>query len=166
MLKSRARRIPLVDVDDETKQEMVVSVLTQYRILKFVAVNVKETGMLRKPLCDIGVGTYEGLSTASMDTPVIDVIHTLVRKNISSVPIVDERGVVLNVYEAIDILTLIKEGRYDELGLTVGEALLKRPDVSCLAILWLWLSILTAMVAIGFPWGAYVFGAGPTGYNL
>jgi len=130
MLKSRARRIPLVDVDDETKQEMVVSVLTQYRILKFVAVNVKETGMLRKPLCDIGVGTYERLSTASMDTPVIDVIHTLVRKKISSVPIVDERGVVLNVYEAIDILTLIKEGRYDELGLTVGEALLKRPDVS------------------------------------
>lgn len=128
MLKSRARRIPLVDVDDETKQEMVVSVLTQYRILKFVAVNVKETGMLRKPLCDIGVGTYEGLSTASMDTPVIDVIHTLVRKNISSVPIVDERGVVLNVYEAIDILTLIKDGRYYDLGLTVGEALLKRPD--------------------------------------
>ena len=92
MLKSRARRIPLVDVDDETKQEMVVSVLTQYRILKFVAVNVKETGMLRKPLCDIGVGTYEGLSTASMDTPVIDVIHTLVRKKISSLPIVDSSG--------------------------------------------------------------------------
>lgn len=37
---------------------------------------------------------------------------------------------VLNVYEAIDILTLIKNGTYDELGLTVGEALLKRPDVS------------------------------------
>ena len=92
MLKSRARRIPLVDVDDETKQEMVVSVLTQYRILKFVAVNVKETGMLRKPLHDIGVGTYEGLSTASMETPVIDVIHTLVRKKISSVPIVDSNG--------------------------------------------------------------------------
>ena len=92
MLKSRARRIPLVDLDDETKQEMVVSVLTQYRILRFVAVNVKETGMLRKPLSDIGVGTYEGLSTASMDTPVIDVIHTLVRKHISSVPIVDANG--------------------------------------------------------------------------
>jgi len=166
MLKSRARRIPLVDVDDETKQEMVVSVLTQYRILKFVAVNVKETGMLRKPLCDIGVGTYEGLSTASMDTPVIDVIHTLVRKNISSVPIVDERGVVLNVYEAIDILTLIKEGRYDELGLTVGEALLKRPDVSSPAILWLQLSVLTAMVVLGFPWDTYLLGAGPTRYNL
>ncbi|KAI7605550.1 CBS-domain-containing protein, partial [Hortaea werneckii] len=33
MLQSRARRIPLIDVDDETQREMVVSVVTQYRIL-------------------------------------------------------------------------------------------------------------------------------------
>ena len=48
MLTSRARRIPLIDVDDETQREMIVSVVTQYRILKFVSVNVKETQMLRK----------------------------------------------------------------------------------------------------------------------
>lgn len=92
MLKSRARRIPLIDLDDETQQEMVVSVLTQFRILKFVAVNVRETQMLRKPLCDLGIGTYEGVVTAGMDTPVINVIHQLVEKDISSVPIVDARG--------------------------------------------------------------------------
>lgn len=92
MLKSRARRIPLIDLDDETQQEMVVSVLTQFRILKFVAVNVRETQMLRKPLCDLGIGTYEGVQTAGMDTPVIKVIHQLVKQDISSVPIVDDRG--------------------------------------------------------------------------
>lgn len=92
MLKSRARRIPLIDLDDETQQEMVVSVLTQFRILKFVAVNVRETQMLRKPLFELGIGTYENVSTASMDTPVINVIHQLVEKDISSVPIVDQRG--------------------------------------------------------------------------
>lgn len=37
-------------------------------------------------------------------------------------------GVVLNVYETVDILTLIKSGTYEELTLTVGEALLNRPD--------------------------------------
>lgn len=92
MLKSRARRIPLIDIDDETQQEMVVSVLTQFRILKFVAVNVRETQMLRKPLCDLGIGTYKDVQTAGMDTPVIKVIHQLVKKDISSVPIVDDRG--------------------------------------------------------------------------
>lgn len=72
---------------------MVVSVITQYRILKFIAVNVKETQKLRKPLIELpNVGTYKDLATASMDTPVMDVIHMLVKKNISSVPIVDKKG--------------------------------------------------------------------------
>ena len=92
MVASKARRIPIIDDDDETGRAMVVSVITQYRILKFVAVNVHETQMLRKPLRDINVGTYTDLSTAFMDTPVMDVIHMLVRRNISSVPILDSEG--------------------------------------------------------------------------
>ena len=92
MLESRARRIPLLDEDDETNRSMVVSVVTQYRILKFIAVNVKETEMLRKPLRDLTVGTYNNLQTAKMDTPVMDVIHMLVKYSISSIPILDSDG--------------------------------------------------------------------------
>ncbi|KAJ4366676.1 AMP-activated serine/threonine-protein kinase regulatory subunit [Ascochyta clinopodiicola] len=129
MLESRARRIPVVDFDDETKRTMVVSVITQYRILKFIAVNVKETQKLRKPLREMNVGTYEDIATCYMDTPVMDVIHLLVKKNISSVPIVDKHGTVLNVFESVDVIALIKGGSYDDLNLTVGDALLKRsPD--------------------------------------
>lgn len=145
MLESRARRIPLVDFDDETNREMVVSVVTQYRILKFVAVNVKDTEKLRKPLRDLKMGTYTGLATATMDTPVMDCIHALVKKSISSVPILDSdgecfalnlssavltcTGAVLNVFEAVDVIQLIKGGVYEDLNQTVGEALKKRPDV-------------------------------------
>ncbi|CAI6332654.1 unnamed protein product [Periconia digitata] len=128
MLESRARRIPIVDIDDETRRTMVVSVITQYRLLKFIAVNVKETQMLRKPLKDLNVGSYKDLATAYMDTPVMDVIHMLVKKSISSVPILDKDGTVLNVFEAVDIITLIKGGIYDDLNLSVGDALLKRSD--------------------------------------
>ncbi|WPG99247.1 Hypothetical protein R9X50_00205800 [Acrodontium crateriforme] len=128
MLASRARRIPLVDVDDETQREMVVSVITQYRILKFVCVNVKETQMLRKPLRDLNIGTRKDLATARMDTPVMDVIQMLVRRSISCVPIVDKDGTVLNVFEAVDVIALIKGGDYDNLNLSVGKALEKRQD--------------------------------------
>ena len=38
-------------------------------------------------------------------------------------------GVVTNVFEAVDIITLIKGNNYDELNLDVGEALKKRSDV-------------------------------------
>jgi CBS domain-containing protein len=147
MLESRARRIPVVDIDDETKRTMVVSVITQYRILKFIAVNVKETQKLRKPLREMNVGTYKDIATCYMDTPVMDVIHMLVKKNISSVPIVDKQGTnpafyrdmgvlltrigtVLNVFESVDVIALIKGGSYDDLNLTVGDALLKRSPVS------------------------------------
>ncbi|KAI9814278.1 MAG: AMP-activated serine/threonine-protein kinase regulatory subunit [Phylliscum demangeonii] len=129
MLVSRARRIPLVDVDHETNRQMVVSVITQYRILKFVAVNVTATQMLRKPLKDLNVGTYNDVAKATMDTPVIEVIiEMLVKRSISSVPIVDEDGVVLNIFEAVDVITIIKGGAYEDLNLTVGEALMKRSD--------------------------------------
>lgn len=39
-------------------------------------------------------------------------------------------GVVTNVFEAVDVIALIKGGVYDDLNMTVGEALLKRSDVS------------------------------------
>lgn len=129
MLESRARRIPLIDTDDETQREMVVSVVTQYRILKFISVNVKETQSLKKPLKDLKVGSYTNLATATMDTPVMDCIHMLVKKSISSVPILDKDGTVLNVFEAVDVITLIKGGDYDNLNLTVGKALEKRSEV-------------------------------------
>lgn len=94
MLESRSRRIPLVDIDDETKRAMIVSVVTQYRILKFVAVNVQETQLLRKPLRILNLGTYKNLETAKMETPVFEVIHQLVNCNISSVPILNSDGML------------------------------------------------------------------------
>ncbi|KAK4104704.1 CBS-domain-containing protein [Parathielavia hyrcaniae] len=129
MLKTRARRIPLVDVDDETGREMVVSVITQYRILKFIAVNnEKHTILLKKGLREIGLGTYTKLATASMSNSVLDVIHLMVKHNISAVPIVNAENKVLNVFEAVDVIPCIKGGAYDELSSSVGDALSKRAE--------------------------------------
>lgn len=38
--QTHARRLPLIDTDDQSGGEVVISVLTQYRVLKFIAVNV------------------------------------------------------------------------------------------------------------------------------
>ena len=129
MLESRARRIPLIDEDEKTKREIVVSVLTQYRILKFVALNCKETKMLLTPIRDIsGFVSDKLLSTCTMSTPVIEVIHMLTEKQVASIPIVDESGKLINVYEAVDVLALVKGGMYTDLDLSVGDALLRRPE--------------------------------------
>lgn len=40
LVRTHARRLPLVDRDETTGKETIVSVLTQYRVLKFIAINV------------------------------------------------------------------------------------------------------------------------------
>ncbi|KAI0194631.1 hypothetical protein F4808DRAFT_453027 [Astrocystis sublimbata] len=129
MLKTRARRIPLVDIDNETGRETVVSVITQYRILKFIAVNTEQhTSLLKKTVREIGLGTYTNLQTGTMTQSVLDIINTMVTNNISAVPIVNKNNVVLNVFEAIDVIPIIKTGVIEELEMNVGEALSKRGD--------------------------------------
>ncbi|KAF8948800.1 AMP-activated serine/threonine-protein kinase regulatory subunit [Haplosporangium gracile] len=128
LVESRAHRLPLVDVDSETGEEMIVSVLTQYRILKFIAMNYQDEKTLRQPLSELKIGIYTNLAVADLSTPVIEVIDMFVKRKISSVPIVDEEGVVLNVYETVDVMTLVKAGVYRDLDLCVAEALLRRPE--------------------------------------
>ncbi|RWA04202.1 hypothetical protein EKO27_g10910 [Xylaria grammica] len=129
MLSTRARRIPLVDIDDETGRETVVSVITQYRILKFIAVNTEQyTSLLKKTVREIGLGTYTNLRTGTMTQSVLEIINEMVTNNISAVPIVDKNNVVLNVFEAIDVIPIIKTGVVEELQINVGEALSKRAD--------------------------------------
>lgn len=41
----------------------------------------------------------------------------------------DHLGVVYNVFEAVDVIALIRGGVYDDLSLTVGEVLKKRSPV-------------------------------------
>ena len=43
-------------------------------------------------------------------------------------------GVVVNVFEAVDVITLIKDSNYDNLALNVGDALQERADVRVLLV--------------------------------
>ncbi|KAM9893725.1 hypothetical protein OXX79_009164 [Metschnikowia pulcherrima] len=63
-----------------------------------------------------------------MTTPVIEVIHLLTQKSVSSIPIVNEQDKLVNVYEAVDVLALVKGGMYTDLDLSVGDALLRRAE--------------------------------------
>lgn len=40
LIQTHARRVPLLDLDSETGHEVIVSILTQYRLLKFISINV------------------------------------------------------------------------------------------------------------------------------
>ncbi len=120
----------MVDIDDETGRETVVSVITQYRILKFIAVNNEQhTMLLKKSVKEIGLGTYANLATATMENFCIGVIHLMVKHNISAIPVLDRDDRLLNVFQAVDVIPFAsKGGAYEELRPAVGEALSKRAE--------------------------------------
>lgn len=140
LIQSHARRLPLLDYDTETGHEVIVSVLTQYRLLKFISINCnKELQRLHLPLRKLRIGTYvslptspdaprtyEPIATAGLSSPVFDVVHMFSERSISAVPILDEDGVVLNLYETVDVITLVRTGVYQSLDLTISEALNQR----------------------------------------
>lgn len=47
LVRTHARRIPLIDYDEDTGKETILSVLTQYRVLKFLAINVSDLSFNR-----------------------------------------------------------------------------------------------------------------------
>ncbi|XBW34939.1 hypothetical protein QEN19_000503 [Hanseniaspora menglaensis] len=133
MNKSNARRISLIDFDEETGKHIVISVLTQYRILKFLTLNCREIRFLKKSIGDLGImKPFSELKYCKIDTPVMEVIELLSSKGVSSIPILEQMNAsefkLVNCYEAVDVTGLVKNGLYNDLSLTVGEALLKRNE--------------------------------------
>lgn len=59
-----------------------------------------------------------------MSTTVIEIISIFASKNISAVPIIDENGVVLNLYDTVDIMVSVavscKEREYILMELSFG----------------------------------------------
>lgn len=47
---------------------------------------------------------YYPIATATMDTRVFDIVHMFSERGISAVPIIDESGVVVNLYETVDVI--------------------------------------------------------------
>ncbi|ODN81999.1 hypothetical protein L202_02327 [Cryptococcus amylolentus CBS 6039] len=140
LIRTHARRLPLIDKDPQTGGEVVISVLTQYRVLKFIAMNCRDiTQYLTASVHQLGIGTYVSpnpdpestnkfypLATATMKTTVFDVVHLFSEQGISAVPIVDDQGKVLNLYETVDVITLVRNGAYTSLDLTIAQALKQR----------------------------------------
>ncbi|KAF5390279.1 hypothetical protein D9757_002876 [Collybiopsis confluens] len=143
LVQTHARRLPLLDYDSETGHEVIVSTLTQYRLLKFIAINChREIQQLNLPLRRLRIGTYvatpssndlpEGqnpyhpIATATLNTTVFNVVHMFSERSISAVPIINEDGIVVNLYETVDVITLVRSGSYQSLDLKISEALKQR----------------------------------------
>lgn len=90
----RLHRVPVID----PSQNSVLAVLTHSGILEYLVSTFREQRRLfDQPIFDLGLGVYSGFVTVPEDMPLIRVLHTLVERRVSAVPIVDSSGASLSV---------------------------------------------------------------------
>lgn len=64
-----------------------------------VAANLTEADLEK-----IKANPFYPIATATMKTRVFDVVHMFSERGISAVPIIDDNGVVVNLYETVDVM--------------------------------------------------------------
>ena len=60
--------------------------------------------------------------------PLFDVLNYFAKYKVSAIPVVDDQGVVIDVFSRYDIVYLVRDGDY-KLEITLEEALRKRPKI-------------------------------------
>ena len=91
LIENHLHRLPIIDSTNAA--HTIISVLTQSKILRFVAAQELDAKFLNCTLKELGIGTYSKLITARADTPLIEIMRTFTAQGISSVPIVDENSI-------------------------------------------------------------------------
>lgn len=59
---------------------------------------------LFKRLKDLKIGTYENIVVTTTKTPLIVALHQFVEKKVSALPVVDERGKLVDIYAKFDVI--------------------------------------------------------------
>ena len=62
-----------------------------------------------------------------MNTTVFDVVHLFSQQGISAVPIIDDEGIVINLYETVDVIVSNAPVRGDRMWPTPNSHLFRCP---------------------------------------
>ncbi|OWR41047.1 putative AMP-activated protein kinase gamma regulatory subunit [Danaus plexippus plexippus] len=125
--KNRVHRLLMIDPVSGD----VLYILSHKRILRFLFVYLNEFPELtffHKTLLDLNIGTFDGIISVTDDTSVKEAFQLLLDNDISALPILDENGVLLNVYPKYEVLNLVSEKLYLNLSLTIGDVRNKKKD--------------------------------------
>ncbi|XP_071340362.1 5'-AMP-activated protein kinase subunit gamma-1-like isoform X4 [Trachinotus anak] len=125
LIKNKIHRLPVIDPVSGN----ALYILTHKRILKFLQLFVCEMPMpafMKQTLEELGVGTYANIAYIHPDTPLITALSVFTHRRVSALPVVDHHGKVVDIYSKFDVINLAAEKTYNNLDLTVTQALRHR----------------------------------------
>ncbi|XP_040858287.1 5'-AMP-activated protein kinase subunit gamma-2 isoform X3 [Ochotona curzoniae] len=125
LIKNKIHRLPVIDPISGN----ALYILTHKRILKFLQLfmsDMPKPAFMKQNLDELGIGTYHNIAFIHPDTPIIKALNIFVERRVSALPVVDESGKVVDIYSKFDVINLAAEKTYNNLDITVTQALQHR----------------------------------------
>ncbi|MCJ8747727.1 hypothetical protein PDJAM_G00156690 [Pangasius djambal] len=125
LLKHKIHRLPVIDPESGN----VLHILTHKRILKFLYIfraTIPTPLFLQRTIEEAGVGTFRDIATIQETATVHDALSIFVERRVSALPVVDENGKVVALYSRFDVINLAAQKTYNNLSMSMKEALRRR----------------------------------------
>lgn len=120
--KSRVHRLPII----EPRTGNVVCIVTHKRILRYLYLfiyDMPQPYFMTQSIGDLNIGTYNNIKTIKTSTPIIEALNLFVVTRCSALPVVDDEKRLVNIYSKFDVIDLAAEKSYNNLDISVTQAL-------------------------------------------
>ncbi|KAK7602449.1 hypothetical protein V9T40_008038 [Parthenolecanium corni] len=121
LIHNRIHRLPVIDPYTGN----VLYILTHKRILRFLFLYINDLpkpSYMNKTISDLKIGTYENVETVVEDTTIILALKKFVERRVSALPVVDEKGRLVDIFAKFDVINLAAERTYNNLDITLKKA--------------------------------------------
>ncbi|CAI5638049.1 unnamed protein product [Oreochromis niloticus] len=125
LLRYKIHRLPVIDPESGN----VLHILTHKRILKFLHIfgkKLPKPAFTKRPIQELGIGTFRNIATVQQTASLYDALSIFVERRVSALPVVDEQGKVVALYSRFDVINLAAQKTYNNLDMTMQEAVEKR----------------------------------------
>ncbi|KAJ0006028.1 hypothetical protein NQD34_015922 [Periophthalmus magnuspinnatus] len=150
LLKNKIHRLPIIDPVSGN----VLHILTHKRILKFLYIFgdlIPKPRFLQRRISEVGIGTFREIATVQESATVYEALTIFVERRVSALPVVNEQGLtfqpltftekssafmchtfyeslgkVVALYSRFDVINLAAQKNYNNLNMTMREALSSR----------------------------------------
>ncbi|XP_024150070.1 5'-AMP-activated protein kinase subunit gamma-1 isoform X2 [Oryzias melastigma] len=125
LLRYKIHRLPVIDPESGN----VLHILTHKRILKFLHIfreKLPTPGFIRRPIQELGIGTFSNIATVQLTSTLYDALSIFVERRVSALPVVDGHGKVVALYSRFDVINLAAQKTYNNLDMTMQEAVHRR----------------------------------------
>ncbi|XP_070787017.1 5'-AMP-activated protein kinase subunit gamma-1 isoform X1 [Enoplosus armatus] len=125
LLKYKIHRLPVIDPESGN----VLHILTHKRILKFLHIfgeKVPKPLLIRRQIQELGIGTFRNVATVQQTATLYNALSIFVERRVSALPVVDAQGKVVALYSRFDVINLAAQKTYNNLDMTMQEAVCRR----------------------------------------